>query len=99
MAKQFKVSFDPSDARVVTVTTTGSWAAVSGIDGSPDLRSVLIVNTTNGVVGIQFGVTTGQPHFVVPANSTLSIEDEAQRGQLYIKQLTGTNGTVYARAF
>jgi hypothetical protein len=99
MPRVFKNSFEPSDARVVTVTTTGSWVAVSGIDGTPDIRSAIIVNITNGVVGIQFGGTAGEPHFVIPANSTLSIEDEAQRGQLYIRQLSGSNGTVYVRAF
>lgn len=89
----------PSNARTVTVTSTTSYAAVSGIDGSPDIRELSVQNLTDGDIALQFGGTSGQPHLVVTQGMSYMHDSDALQGQLYIKNLTGSGGTVYIRAW
>jgi expansin (peptidoglycan-binding protein) len=88
----------PSDARTVTFTSTPSYVAVTGIDGSPNIREFSIQNMTDGDIAIRFG-SSGDPHYVVTEGMSFINDSDENRGQMYIKNLTGTGGTVYVRAF
>lgn len=89
----------PSGVRTVTFTSTTSYAAVSGITGSPNIREFSVINKTDGDIAIRFGGTSGDPDFVVAQGMAYVHDSEEVAGQMYIKNLTGTGGTVYVRAF
>jgi hypothetical protein len=89
----------PSDKRTVTFTSTTSYAAVSGITGTPNIREFSVQNLTDGDIAIQFGSTSGNPHIVVARGLAYVHDSDEMTGQMYIKNLTGTGGTVYVRAW
>lgn len=88
----------PSDKRTVTFTSTTSYAAVSGISGAPNLREFSVQNQTDGDIAIRFG-TSGDPHFVVSQGMSYIHDSDECQGQMYIRNLNGTGGTVYVRAW
>ncbi len=89
----------PSDKRTVTFTSTTSYAAVTGITGAPNIREFSVQNMTDGDIAIQFGGTSGDPHIVVAEGLAYVHDSDEMTGQMYIKNLTGTGGTVYVRAW
>lgn len=89
----------PSDKRTVTFTSTTSYAEVSGIVGQPNIREFSVQNLTDGDIAIQFNGTSGDPHFVVARGLAYVHDSDECQGQMYIKNITGTGGTVYVRAF
>ena len=92
-------SGEPSGKRVVTATSTTSYAAVDGVTGVPDIRVLIVMNYTDGDLYVQFGTTTGEPRLIIKQNTDLIIDNDAFRGQMYIKNATGTGGTVYVKAW
>jgi hypothetical protein len=89
----------PSDARTVIFNSNTSYAAVTGIDGTPNIREFTVQNLTDGDIAIQFGGTAGDPHIVVSEGLAYVHDSDEMVGQMYIKNLTGSGGTVYVRAW
>lgn len=89
----------PTGKRTVTFTSTTSYVAVTEITGVPNIREFSVQNQTDGDIAIRFGDTTGEPDFIIPKGVSYVHDSEEVAGQMYIKNLTGTGGTVYVRAF
>lgn len=82
------------DFKQVTVTTTGSFVAISGFQTGSFFRHILVENETGGVVEVsQDGSNVW--FTVLGPRRFKGLDDVHFYAPIYIRQSSGSNGTVY----
>ena len=84
-----------ANKRAYKQTSTTSLVNISGFDTGTVFDRISVVNLTDGDVEVYLSADTSTPILIVASNLKLAFDEFRFRGQIAIKNSTGTGGAVY----
>lgn len=87
-----------SKAFQITVSSTGTYAQVADLSETQIFRNIMVENYTDGDIEVRFG-DSGPADFIVKHETDKIITEDEFFGPMFVRNSSGTGGTVYIRAW